>query len=94
MRHLDPADPVVNAAVFGKQVEDFIRSDIGTYLIKKCTGEENEAVERLVERAHVMSHEEVLAEQSIIARSRGFRDWLGYAVQDGLQALTMLEGEE
>ena len=41
-----------------------------------------------------MTHEEVLAEQSIIARSRGFRDWLGYAVQDGLQALTMLEGEE
>jgi hypothetical protein len=94
MRNLDPSDPVVNSAVFGKQVEDFIRSEIGAYLLKKCEEEEEAASEKLITEAHLMSIKEILAEQAVITRARSFRDWLAYAVQDGLQALNMLEGEQ
>ena len=94
MRNLDPSDPVVNSAVFGKQVEDFIRSEIGAYLLKKCAEEEETASEKLITEAHLMSIKDILAEQSVITRARSFRDWLAYAVQDGLQALNMLEGEQ
>lgn len=94
MRSLDPADPTVNSAVFGKQVETFLTSDLGAYLLGKSEQEEAAATENLVRRAHSMSIKEILAEQSVIERARSFRDWLAYAVQDGLQALEMLEQEQ
>lgn len=94
MRSLDPADPTVNAAVFGKQVEAFLTSDLGVYLLGKSEQEEAAATEKLVRRAHSMAIKEILAEQSVIERARSFRDWLAYAVQDGLQALEMLEQEQ
>lgn len=93
MRHLDPSDPVVNSAVFGKQVEAFLTSDLGTYLVRKSEEEEALASERLIVGAHTMSIKDILAEQATITRARTFRDWLAYAVQDGLQALEMLESE-
>lgn len=93
MRNLDPSDPVVNSAVFGKQVEAFLTSDLGTYLIRRAELEEREAVERLIVSAHTMAIKDILREQAIIDRARTFRDWLGWAVQDGLQALEMLEQE-
>jgi len=93
VRHLDPSDPVVNSAVFGKQVEAFLTSDLGTYLIRKSEEEEALAAERLIVGAHTMSIKDILAEQATITRARTFRDWLAYAVQDGLQALEMLESE-
>ena len=94
MRHLDPSDPVVNSAVFGKQVEAFLTSDLGAYLIRKSEDEEALAAERLILGAHTMSIKDILAEQATITRARTFRDWLAYAVQDGLQALEMLEQEQ
>ena len=84
---------MVASAVFGKEVEEFLRSDIGVYLIGRATSEEREAVERLIAGAHTMAIKDILREQSVIERARTFRDWLGWAVQDGLQALEMLEQE-
>lgn len=94
MKRLNDKDPVVNVAVFGKQVEAFLESDIGVYLLGKSEQEEAKAIENLVARAHSMAIKEILAEQSVIERARSFRDWLAYAVQDGLQALEMLEQEQ
>lgn len=93
MRNLDPNDPVVSSAVFGKQVEAFLTSDLGVYLINRANLEEREASERLIASAHTMAIKDILREQAIIERARNFRDWLGWAVQDGLQALEMLEQE-
>ena len=44
---LDPDDPKVRWAAFGKQVEYFLQSDIGAYLVKRAKQEGDEATEGL-----------------------------------------------
>jgi hypothetical protein len=94
MKRLNDKDPVVNVAVFGKQVEAFLESDIGVYLLSKTQEEEEQATERLINNAHTLAIKDILAEQATITRARNFRDWLAYAIQDGLQALQMLEEQQ
>ena len=44
---LDPQDPRVEWATFGRMVEDFVKGPIGGYLIKKAQAQTDEAVEKL-----------------------------------------------
>jgi hypothetical protein len=44
---LNPADPDVQEAVFGAQVEQFLDSDIGRYLTLRAQETANEALEAL-----------------------------------------------
>ena len=55
-RVLNADDPLVSTSVFGKQVEEFLTSDLGDFLLKQARLQEEAAVEELVEkigRAHV-----------------------------------------
>ena len=53
-RHIDPDEPLVRTAVFGKQVEDFLTSDIGDYLLQKAKHEEADAIEALVQGVGIL----------------------------------------
>ena len=44
---MDINDPTVRAAVLGKQVEDFLGSDIGKYLVGRAESDALEALEEL-----------------------------------------------
>jgi len=93
MAKLDPEDMAVRTAVFGEQVQQFLQSDIGDYLLKRAAEEEAAAIEALVswKRWEDGPTEAELRER--IFRARNFQTWLGEAVQRGLQALELLREE-
>jgi len=90
MPNLDPEEPTVAAAVFGKQAEDFLQSDIGDYLLQRAKEEEAEGIELLV-KASLPSELETARAQ--IWRARSFQAWLGQAIERGQQALMLIEEE-
>ena len=90
-RQIDPDEPTVRTAVFGKQVEEFLQSDIGDYLLQMAKNEESEAIEALIAADPKGDHTNI---RSRIMMARWFQTWLGRAVQRGLQAIELLQEDE
>lgn len=89
---LDPSDPRVEWATFGRIVEDFIAGPIGSYLVDKAKAQSSEAVEKL----KVASPEApglIRQLQADIQVADSIIRWLGEAVHAGQVALTHLEEE-
>lgn len=80
-------------AAFGKQVEQFLGSDIGMYLCAKAQGEAEDAMEALL-KCDPFQPEEVLKHQTTVRRAEGFRKWLMESVNEGLSALQIIEDRE
>jgi len=93
-RHIDPDEPLVRTAVFGKQVEDFLTSDIGDYLLQKAKNDEKEAIEQLIAGVGTLDERQVREIRGRIYWARGFVQWLGDAVDMGRQSLEMLKEDE
>jgi hypothetical protein len=87
---LDPADPRVEWATFGQMVEDFIKSPIGEFLVKKAQDQSNDAVEKL----KVASPEDpisIRAIQTEIQVAESIVQWLCEAIHEGQMALETLK---
>lgn len=82
---LSPDDPTVRTAVFGKQVEDFLTSDVGTYLLQCASVQSEEATADLKE-ADPFKPEQIVAIQMRIKIADSVIGWLGDAVRAGQQA--------
>lgn len=93
-RTIDPDEPLVRTAVFGKQVEDFLTSDIGDYLLQKAKHEEADAIEALVQGVGTLPEREILELRNRIWTARKFQSWLGRAVEMGLQSMELLKEED
>lgn len=93
-RTIDPDEPLVRTAVFGKQVEDFLTSDIGDYLLQKAKHEEADAIEALVQGVGILPEREILELRNRIWTARKFHNWLGRAVEMGLQSMELLKEED
>jgi hypothetical protein len=92
---LDENDPKVRTAVFGRQVEDFLKSDIGDFLLQLAKHQEIEATEALVNADLSKTNmQELISMQARVWQARSFQGWLGDAVRKGMQALEMLEEGE
>lgn len=91
MPALDPEEPSVALAVFGQQVQDFLLSDIGDYLLKKVVEEEREGIEALIKADTAGKVEEAKAK---IWRARSFQNWLGHAIENGLQAIALMKEDD
>lgn len=91
--NLDPNDPQVRTAVFGEQVQDFLKSEIGDYLIKRAEQELHQAIEQL-KKADPANAAAISQIQNKIELLEGFEAWLGSAVQAGLNAIRALDNEE
>ena len=91
MPGLDPNDPTVRQAVFGRQVEDFLSTEIGQFLLQRAVTQEEEAIEELIEAEPGQDQTEI---RSRIRMARQFRSWLGEAVQAGLEAMELLREDE
>lgn len=81
---------IVKMAVFGKQVDQFMSTDIGRYLLDRS---DDEAVKALTafKTCDPTDVNTVIKLQNIIKQSENFRLWLDEAVTDGLKALNILE---
>lgn len=82
---LNPDDPVLRTAVFGKQVEQFLETDIGAYLLQ-CASHQSEEWTQKLKRADPWDQEKIMGAQMKIHVAELFIDWLGDAVRAGLQA--------
>lgn len=90
---LHPDDPIVDTAVFGRQVEDFLESDIGQYLMQCAKGEMEEArdeVMGLLKRPGIVPPDEILKAQNRIRVASLFIRWLESAVEAGFMSLEQL----
>lgn len=91
--NLDPEDPAVRAAVFGEQVQDFLRSPVGSYLLQRSEQELAEHLYRL-KKASPADAAGIAKLQAQIEVLEGFQNWLAEAVQAGLTAIATIDGEE
>lgn len=78
---------------FGLDVEQFIRSPIGQYLLRKAGEERIDALADLVEVSPADS-EQIRALQSTIKRSDSLLFWLNDAIQSGKNAEAQLDPRE
>ena len=74
-------------AVFGKQVEEFLGSDIGKYLLSKADRELSQAIIALRD----CTPDQLVRFQSDMKRAESIREWLVEAVEEGLRAMNLIE---
>ncbi len=87
-----PHDDLLETAVFGKEVENFLNSRIGKYLVRRAEAEAETATESLKTTASWRSRR-IRDLQNEIKVAESFQQWLADAVMDGHQALNLIEGE-
>jgi hypothetical protein len=87
---LDSSDPVVRTAVFGKQVEQFLESDIGGYLTQRAK-DQSETFTAKLKEVDPTDWEKVMALQMKIHEAENILGWLGDAIRAGLQATEHLK---
>jgi len=77
----------------GMQVETFLRSEVGQYLIGRAEQQENDAIEALIalDSWHFLK---IRKARNAIAVARSLREWLSDAVQAGIAAGANLQAEE
>jgi hypothetical protein len=86
---LDGNDPVVQRATFGAQVEQFLSSDIGVYLIERADEQAEVALKELVS-ADPDKPDIIRAIQNRIKVADSIVGWLREAIQMGDQAVQQL----
>jgi len=77
-------------AVFGRQVEEFLCSDMGKFLLAKAEKDWEKAVLALRD----CPVEELLKHQADMKRAESIRFWLATAVDEGLRALNLIQENE
>ena len=77
-------------AILGKQIDEFLSSEIGKFLLNKAHDEWVTAIEALRD----CSPEDLLKHQSNMKRAESIRAWLIGAVEEGLRALNLIEEDE
>jgi hypothetical protein len=89
---LDPNDPLVEQAVFGVEVQDFLRSPIGGFLLKRAEDRLSVLLDALKKQDPEEPTKIVLL-QAEIRHLEKFEGWLAEAVQAGLTAVAIIDGE-
>jgi hypothetical protein len=87
---IDPESPDLQRAVFGRQVEMFLQSDVGAYVLQCAQTEIDEATEKLV-RVDPEDPKAIRALQHKIGVAESVMNWLADAVRSGTQAREALE---
>ena len=90
-RELDPNDENVATASFGREVELFLASPIGDFLLKKAAALEEDATAKLIAQAHILDRDGIRDLQTDIYRGVSFQKWLGEAILEGQAALELLK---
>ena len=89
---LDPDDPTVRTAVFGKQMEEFLLTEIGDYLLKRAAEQYQAGVEEL-KKASPYSPIDVQTAQNKIRVTESILNFIEEAIKAGGQSTQILEQE-
>ncbi len=90
---LDEKDVLVYQGQLGLQVEAFLNSDVGAYLIARSEQESHSLMEKL-KKADPSDCVGIIRIQEAIKRSESFKEWLVEAVENGLKATEVLQQRE
>ena len=82
----------METATFGKEVEFFLNTPLGKYLVKRSEDEADLAMDML-KRTSPWRKNRIYYLQNRIKVAESFQQWLADAVMDGQQALNILEGD-
>lgn len=93
MSDLDPDDPRVKTAVFGKQVEDWLHTEVARFVIERAEGLLEQAIEEL-KGADPANATGIIRLQERIRMLEAFELWLMGAVQDGHTAIEQIDSQE
>jgi hypothetical protein len=90
---LDPDDPIVRTAVFGLEVQEWLSSPVGSYVMNRVRQKLThlEASLKTVDPSKAM---DIAGIQAEIRHWEAFAGWLGDAVQAGLTASEIIDGEQ
>ena len=94
MAEIDMEDPVNQAAVLGKIVEDWLETDIGQYLMSKADELERENTEQVVQGLLAMNQVQMNMSWTTIHCARFFKKWLRDAVAQYHQIVAIKEGDQ
>lgn len=89
MMQLNPEDPTVRSATFGAQVEQFLNSDIGVYMVERADEQAEAALKELV-TADPTQPEVIRAIQNRIKVADSIVSWLREAIEMGEQSKQQL----
>lgn len=84
------SDAALESAIFGKQVENFIDSALGRYLVRYAEGKVEAAVEAL-KCVDSLDAPRIKALQGDVALWESFQQRLAEAVMEGVQATKLIE---
>lgn len=87
---LDPEDPRVRWATFGRQVEDFLNSPIGAHLVTKAQAQSLDGIEKL-KNADPEDAKVIRALQNQVHVADSIMGWLGDAIHEGQGAMDALK---
>lgn len=76
---------IFNAIDFGIEVQAFIGSKVGQYLIKRADADVEDALEQLKE-INPSDEREIRSLQTTIKRAESVQYWMAEAIQEGLNA--------
>ena len=89
----DPNDPLLETAVFGKEVENFLQTNIGRYIVERAEKQAEQAMEEL-KRVAWWRGRRIKQLQNRIAVAESVQQWLADAIMDGLSATRSLESND
>lgn len=84
---------IFNAIDFGMEVQAFISSKVGQYLIKRADADVADALEGLKE-VNPSDEREVRSLQTTIKRAESVQYWMAEAIQEGLNAEKLITESE
>ena len=85
--------PILQQIDLGFQVEAFLQSDLGRYLVQRAEAQVEEAVE-LLKRCSPEDSAQIRAIQHTIQVAESIQYWLAEAIQSGLNAQQQLHDQE
>lgn len=85
-------DELYAEAILGKDAEDFIKSEIGRYIIGCAEQEANDAIYQL-KRVYPWRRRKIAELQNKIWRAESIQSWLAELVIRGTQAISQLDEE-
>ena len=93
MNQLSETEILLDVAVLGERVDQFLKSDIGRYLLDQAEAEEQAGLQHL-RVVNCNNPEEVRMAQNRVWRGETMKAWLKDAVSAGLKARMILEDRE
>lgn len=93
LRILNPDDPNVRLAQFGRQVELFLEGDIGTFLIERARSQMTSAMNDL-KVVDPYESKEVQKCQNRIVVAQTIIEWLGEAIAAGHESMEELKNAQ